>query len=113
MNEPNNYQNSMKQLLAICEPLLVAKLLHSCGDWSPQYDAFSSGTVSPSSTDRFERRLESILREVGFLLCSPLLPLRSISSLVASSALPTSLPMPLAGSDRPTPCFAVTTSKRL
>ena len=27
MNEPNNNQNSMKLLLAICEPLLIAKLL--------------------------------------------------------------------------------------
>ena len=27
MNEPNNNQNSMKLLLTICEPLLIAKLL--------------------------------------------------------------------------------------
>jgi hypothetical protein len=38
---------------------------HSPGSWWRRYDRFSAHEVSPRATDRFERRLERILREIG------------------------------------------------
>jgi len=37
----------------------------SSGSWWRRYDRFSASEVTPEATDRFERRLERVLREIG------------------------------------------------